>query len=604
MKNLKLLLLLFLFSVTLNAVPIDISQNSEHILQNSGIFLDENEMNISQVKNDAHFSVHKQKSVNLGFKKDKVLWIKISFYNPLDINITKVLQIRNPLLENVSLYTPDSVQKKGSLQKKSHELHHSFFLMLKPNELKTYYLKIANNTTALRLGLALKDPMQFFEDECYEQRIIFIFFTIIGMLLAYNLLLYLYSKEIAYFYYSLYLLALLFQQSTYLGLTQMYFPHWFVYYDNLSVVLKVNLMYITAIIFARSFLQTQRYQKIDKFYKILLIFGIIEIPLLGTTWFYFPEVAILTGLVFVFYNMFASVYIYKQGYKQARFFVLGWAFQFVGFSLMIFDSLGLISIMDAMPNIVMLFTAVEAISLSLAFVDRYNILEKAKKRSDVLLMQEMKKRQEIVEQEINKATKDLYNSLENEKSLMKELHHRTKNNLQLILSLVRMQSDNLNIQEKAPFIQLESRINAIAKAQQLLYLNRDLQEIDMYEYISELCSNLEQLSGKDMHCKIDIDSVYIPIKEASPLGLVVNELVTNSIKHIKKENIDIEIHFIKEDNEFTLIYKDNSQGFDMKNLDGKALGMRLIRILVEDQLEGVLEIESKDYLQYTIRFSL
>lgn len=605
MKNSSLLFLLLLcLTIPLNAVNIDISKNYMSILQNRAIYLDNADLNISQIKNDVNFSLFKQKSINFGFDKAHTLWIKLDFYNPVDKDRTKILQVRNPLLESITLYSDTSKKDAGALQKNAKELNHSFLLHMQPDEVKTYYLKIQNTTTALRLGLVLKDLAKSFEDECYEQRIIFIFFTIIGMLLAYNFLLYLYSKEIAYFYYSLYLFALLFQQSTYLGLTQIYFPHWFVYYDNLSVVLKVNLMYITAIIFARSFLQTHRYPKIDQIYKVLLIMGIVEIPLFGTKLLYLPEVAILTGFIFVLYNMFASIYIWLHGYKQARFFVLGWAFQLIGFSLMIFDGLGMISIMDEMPNIVMLFTAIEAILLSLAFVDRYSILENAKKISDALLIEEMKNREEIVQKEIVKATKDLHHSLANEKSLFKELHHRTKNNLQLILSLVRLQSDKLDDKAKPAFAQLESRINAIAKAQQLLYINRDLEEINMHEYISELCSNLQQLSKKNVHCEIAVDAIYIPIKEASPVGLIVNELVTNSIKHIKDEKINIEIALVKKENEFTMIYKDNSEGFEIEDLNGKTLGIQLVRTLVEDQLEGEIQVISKTHLQYTIRFKI
>jgi two-component sensor histidine kinase len=593
--------LLFLLTV-LNAQNIEITKGSDNILKKSAMFLDIKERNISQIKENVHFSKFQQNDLNFGFMDQSTLWIKLELYNPLDKNLTKILQVRNPLLEYVSLYTGDEKRDAGALQKSTKELHHSFLLEFYPHQFKTYYLQIKNSTTSLRLGLFLKDLEVFLQDECEEQRIIFIFFTIIGMLMAYNFLLYLYSKEIAYFYYSLYLLAVMFQQATYLGLTQIYFPYWFVYYDNLSVVLKVNLMYITAIVFARSFLQTQRYKKIDSIYKLLLLLGIVEIPLFGTGWFYVPEIAILTGFVFVLYNMFASSYIWRQGYKQARFFVLGWAFQVVGFSLMIFDGLGIISIMNELPDLVMAFTAIEAILLSLAFVDRYKILEDAKNRSDTLLLQEMKKREEIVQKEIIQATKDLHSSLANEKSLLKELHHRTKNNLQLILSLIRLQSNNLAENEKSAFIQLESRITAIAKAQELLYIHRDLQEIDMQEYISELCSSLEQMSEKDVTCEITIDSVHMPIKEASPIGLIVNELVTNSIKHINLQEIKIEIFFIKNGHEFKLVYRDNSPGFDLDKRSKKSLGMQLIKTLVEDQLEGNMDIQSDGRVEYTIRF--
>jgi len=609
MKNLNSLFcwLFFLFFcnyAVLHAAPLDISKERGELFHKVVFFLDSNDLNISQIEKKSPLFQTK-KSMNFGFVDDKSLWVKLSFYNPLDKNITKILQIRNPLLEDVVLYESGvAVEHKGSLQKEFKELHHSFSISLYPHESKIFYLKIKNITTTLRLGLFLKEPSQFLEDECSEEKIIFIFFTILIMLMLYNLLLTFYLKERTYLYYSLYLFALLFQQSTYLGITQIYFPSWFVYYDNLGVVFKVNLMYIAAIVFARSFLQTQRYITIDKGYKILLFLGLVEIPLFGTSWFYFPQIAIVTGLVFIFYNMYASLYILKQGYKQARFFVLGWIFQLIGFTLMILDGLGFISVMDKVPELVMFFTSIEAVLLSLAFVDRFSILKKAKQKSDIKLIEEMQNRQTIVENEIQKATKDLHHSLENEKNLLKELHHRTKNNLQLILSLLRMQSDRLSAHAKTPFKLLEGRINAIAKAQELLYLRNDFEAIDMHLYIEELCYHLEHLSEKTFACSLDIERLFLPIKEASSFGLIVNELVTNSIKYVQEDSIVIQIQMYKEKEHYIFIYSDNGRGITEEVLQKKRLGIALVKMLVEEQLEGELLIETQECLRYTIRFEL
>ena len=605
MKNV-LLLLLLLFCTSVQA-SIDFTKDSESLIKESKIFIDSDAKSFQQMLYEAKFVSPSKKSINLGFVREKTLWIRLDFKNSTAQSVEKILQVKNPLLESVVLYDANgSVTKKGTLNLVAprEALHSAFLLRLKPYEKRLTYLKVQTQTTALRLDIALKDKINYIKSEYQEETLIFVFLTTIFFMLFYNLVLYFYTKERVYIYYVLYLFSLICQQSTYLGITQMFFPAWFIHYDNLSVVLKVNLMYITAILFAKSFLHSYQHPKINKIYNLILLFALIEIPLFGTSWFYVPEVAIVTALIFIYFNMYAGIVIYKKGYVQARLFVLGWAFQLVGFTLMIVDGLGLISVMSNLPELIMLLTLLEAIILSLAFVDRYAIYKKEKDISDLKLLQEMKKRERIIELEVQKATSELNHSLENEKTLLKELHHRTKNNLQLILSLVRLQSDKLESKDKSAFIQLESRINAIAKAQQLLYLSRDLKVIDMHEYISELCSSLEQLSRKDIHCEIAIDAVYIPIKEASPVGLIVNELVTNSIQHIKLDKIDIKVIVLKKDDEVTLIYKDNSKGFDIKKLDGDTLGIQLIKTLAEDQLEGELQIKSNKHLEYIVRFSL
>ena len=242
----------------------------------------------------------------------------MSFYNDSNLKVDKTLQIRNPLLEEVILYDGNTSIEKGVLNLKvaKDEIHTSFEISLHPQELRTYYLQVSNTTTALRLEISLKDKITLLKEEHKEETTIFLFLMILFLLLFYNLFLFMYTKEKVYVYYVLYLGALVFQQATYLGVTQMYFPVWFIYYDNLGVVPKVNLMYITAILFAKSFLETRRYPNIDKIYNLILLLAIIEIPLFGSVWFYVPEIAIVTGLVFIYFNIHEKILSGTSGLKE------------------------------------------------------------------------------------------------------------------------------------------------------------------------------------------------------------------------------------------------------------------------------------------------
>jgi len=608
MEQIKIYIsLLFLFiAVELHANAIDINKNYKDLVGESSLCLDKEKLQLKEIEQCDFYTPQKRQKLNLGFVKDATLWIKLTLYNNSNKNISKLLQVRNPLLEKVTLYDANKTITKTYLDKKElEELHTTFSITLAPHETRTYYLQVANTTTTLRLGIALKEKLQYLHEDYHEKLIIYIFFTILLMLMFYNFILYLYTKESAYILYTFYLSTLLFQQSTYLGMTQLFFPQWFVYYDNINVLLKVNMLFISAILFARSFLKTTRYKTIDTIYKLFLLLGVIEIPLFGTPYFYYPEVGIITALIFIYFNMYASIYIYKKGFTQARLFILGWSFQLIGFTLMILDGLGVISVMDDMPNIVMFFTSIEAIFLSLAFIDRYSILKKEKELSDAKLFKELQDRQKVIEAAIQKATAQLNTSLENEKNLLKELHHRTKNNLQLILSLIRMQSDKLDAQSKGPCLDLERRINTIAQTQQMLYLNSDLQKIDMAEYISTLCHQLESSTLRDINCQLHIqEGLFMPIKEAGYIGLIINEFLTNSIKYVTKERVIVTLYFTQEKNHFRLEYRDNSDGFSTKKLEKNTLGLELVRTLVQTQLEGEFVMQHTQKLHYIIEFTL
>jgi len=606
----KILLYIFitleLFLSTLSASQINFNQNSKNILLESEIYIDKENLDFNQIQKKAEFTQSNQVHINLGFVKKTKLWIKLDFYNNEQFSVSKVLEIRNPLLERVVLYDNFKKVSKGMLydDKLKHSINTIFKVSLEPKEFKSCYLEVSNSTTALRLAIYLQDQEYFFKDEMTQQALVFLFFGILFMLYVYMTILFVYTREKSYIYYSFYLFALIAQQATYLGVSQIFLPSWLLYYDNLGVVFKVNMLYITAAIFAKSFLQTKEYSKIDKLYNFIIVVALIEIPLFGFPSFYYPQVAILTGFVFVMFNMFVGVFVYRNGYKQARFFVIGWSLLFVGFSLMILDGLGIISFMQKVPNLIMYLTALEAILLSLAFTDRYIILKEQAAQASALLVETLKNRQSVIESEIVKRTEELSLAFESKNILLKEVQHRTKNNLQLILSLVRMQSRDANTMVKESLKNLEYRISSIAKTHQMLYLKDDLQKIDMNEYIAELCSDLENVSEKAITIDTEVTEIYMPLREAGYVGLILNELVTNAIKYVVNEDIWIEVKMFMQEDAYILVVSDNGGGYEYSDLQGDGIGTKLVKTLVEDQLEGKLDVTTEKGLKYTIRFHL
>jgi two-component sensor histidine kinase len=601
-----LLLSLGVFFESLNASTIDFTQNSTKILSQAELYITTKKLTFQEVSKSADFFQSTKKHINLGFSKDTTLWIKLKFYNKSNQKIEKILEVNNPLLESVILYDGVKVEKKGFLynRDKKKSLNTIFDIELDAYDYRTLYLQVKNRTTALRLGLTLDDEDIFYSDEINHQALIFLFFGILLMLLIYTLVLSIYIRDKSYVLYAIYLSVLLAQQSTYLGVTQLFFPSWFIYYDDLSVVLKVNLLYIAAAFFAKSFLQTQKYPTLNKIYNIIIIIGLIEIPLFGFSTFYYPELAILTGFIFVIYNMYVGIYIYRDGYKQARLFVLGWSFLVIGYTLMIFDGLGIISFMQKAPNLIIYLTSIEAIFLSLAFTDRYIIIKNQKETADALLVETLKNRQEVIESEIKKQTKSLNAALENEQVILKELQHRTKNTLQLILSLTRMQGDSANKEAKGYLQNLENRINAIAKTHEMLYMKKELSYINMDEYIEELFNDLENLSKKEIFCNIEARQIYIPLREAGYIGLILNELITNSIKYVKLEHIIFDIQMHKENNKYILKIKDNGACYDYDSIKQQSMGLTLVNTLVSNQLDGDMLVKKKNGCEHIIRFEL
>jgi two-component sensor histidine kinase/HAMP domain-containing protein len=197
------------------------------------------------------------------------------------------------------------------------------------------------------------------------------------------------------------------------------------------------------------------------------------------------------------------------------------------------------------------------------------------------------------------------------KVLIKEIHHRVKNNLQVVASLLRLQSETIEDEKlQQVFGQSQSRVASMALIHEKLYKGDDLAEIDIGQYIKELFAELIQLNNvrDSIRYQTTVDKgIALDLDTMVPLGLVLNELITNSFKHAfpgrDQGMINLLLHRVA-DNEFELIYSDNGVGIPQEKLsaEGATLGMSLIDSLVE-QLNGYLTVESDgDGTRYHIRF--
>ena len=600
---------LFLVLVT-NLFSFDITQNCKSIalLPHSQIYTTRQNKTVEDIKQESFKNIDK-KQLNFGFAPDLQVWIKISLNNRSNKTLSCVLLANNPLLEKVEFYTDDKKHKiiKGLLGDHSRGvIMPSIDLFLKPGEKTTIYIHIINKTTTLEFGLYLKSKKLFLKQDKFEQYFIIFFLGLLASFILYSLFLYLYTKNRNYALYLFYLLTLIFQQITYVGFLPIYAPPIFNQIDNLLVVPKVALMIIAAALFAKSFLRTVKYKIINQTYNVFIYILLILIPLVGTPYFYKPTVVVIIGFLFVIFNTFSSIFIYLKGDKQVRFFVVGWIFLIIGYTLMIFDSLGLVSVMYKFPELIIALTFLEAFFLLLAFIDRINILRQQKEDLSKKLLEEMLKRHNLVEQEVKAKTKELQNALEDKSILLQEVNHRVKNNLQMILSIIRLQKNDIS--DKSSFFQftkLENRINAISKTHQILCQGDKFASIDMYTYINALSLDIKKSFAKE-NIYIDINTdVAMILKKAVYIGLVINELISNSLKHgFYRDNGKIMIKLKERDNYFLLELYDNSE--QKKKIDFKktknSLGLTLVQSLVEKQLNGTIKLKEGKNFWYIIKF--
>lgn len=200
--------------------------------------------------------------------------------------------------------------------------------------------------------------------------------------------------------------------------------------------------------------------------------------------------------------------------------------------------------------------------------------------------------QKIIQQVIEK-------SISEKETLLKEIHHRVKNNMQVISSLLNLQA-NIIQDEKLKEILHDSkeRIHSMAVIHDLLYRNHDVSMINFSDYISQLANELRasySRTEKEISLKIDMPSVHYEIDLAVPLGLIINEILTNAFKHAFTEQnsgvVEIVLNRVN-DKTSKLQIVDNGKGFNPSLIESnQSLGMMIIENLT-NQIDGELDLRS------------
>ena len=212
-----------------------------------------------------------------------------------------------------------------------------------------------------------------------------------------------------------------------------------------------------------------------------------------------------------------------------------------------------------------------------------------------------------LEQRVIERTNQLNASLEDKIVLLQEVQHRVRNNFQVIISLLSLQSQYIEDEKtKQVFKESKNRIHAMALVHEKLHTSTDMAKIDLDDYFRLLGNNLLQfygMKGRGVIINTQISDIHTNINTAIPIGLIVNELVSNSLKHAFPDGRrgEISIAMQRENAILTIVYKDNGIGIpanrDWRNI--KSLGLQLVITLV-GQLGGTIELDRTGGTTFTI----
>ncbi|MBU0929183.1 MAG: sensor histidine kinase [Spirochaetes bacterium] len=209
---------------------------------------------------------------------------------------------------------------------------------------------------------------------------------------------------------------------------------------------------------------------------------------------------------------------------------------------------------------------------------------------------------DTLERKVSDRTRDLEErgerleaALHDKEVMIKEVHHRVKNNLQIITSLLYLQaetSEDARLQEALE--KCQARIRSMALVHEELYRSEDLASVDMAQYIRKLCDGLSATFDFPGPIHYDCGDVKLPITQSIPCGLILNELVTNSLKYAYPggPNGAIRVCLYDDGRELVLVVEDDGVGIGPGRETAHSLGLTLVNGLV-DQLSGLIRLEDR-----------
>jgi len=214
-----------------------------------------------------------------------------------------------------------------------------------------------------------------------------------------------------------------------------------------------------------------------------------------------------------------------------------------------------------------------------------------------------------------RAEEALQASLAEKEVLLREVHHRVKNSLAAVIGLLALQRQAIdNSTVTAVLEDLSSRIKAMALVHERLYRSENLSRIAIQDYLKALISHLRTSFGSrgNIRCTIAADGIEMDLDTAVPCGMIVNELITNSLKHgfpgdkprPGASHCELTVSMEWDGTTYTLVVADNGVGVpaDLDWVATKSLGLRLVRMLGQHQLQGHIELDRTNGTRFTLTF--
>lgn len=513
----------------------------------------------------------------------ETIWLKFSLSNDTNKPIQKVLVIDNQMLDNLTLYTKEKDEFKEEVKGVLHDsefdeqiLDFYFDINLEAFESKSYYLKISSLSCATYFKLEYMEKKELSSNELNHQLLLALFFGAIFALIIYNGFIFIFTKELAYLYYTLYMFLLTWNNGSYTCMSRYLIDYISINnFEELDAYLAIYYLCfisIFALLFAKKFLNTQKYTKINLSFNIYIFANFIFIFITLFTDYYLIDIVSFITLFSLLYITLCSYYLFLKKEPASKYLIIGWSVAIVGWIMLGLYNFGYWSLIYKYTYFYEFTMIIESILFSIALASRLN------------------------------KTKELEQQVSRNEILTRELHHRVKNNMQFIISLYRLKlNEKIDEETDTKLKDVENSIKAMSNIHEVLYDRDDIESIHTKEYFFTLVSEIKRTyPSKDIAIKLNCDTT-LNVDQAIYCGIILNELVTNAFKYAFEDKGKIDISLKKEGKKYIYTISDNGVGYDSTKVS-TGFGLELVKSLVSNELKGSLNIDSINGVIYQISF--
>lgn len=572
MSKILIMIILVLLSV-LDAKDGLLSIDNKHYsYQNFNISYlkdDDSLLNFDDIK-QKKFTQKSNSAFSLGYTKGN-LWIKFDLVNSSD---TKefILTLNETFYEKANLYFKSNdrwIKKENGLFSlvKDREVKYnklSFLLDLQTNKKQTIYLELQGKYSYFGNIEIIKK--EFFKTKQFlNMDIAFIFiFGVTFIMFIFSMGMYIMLREKIYVFYGVYSFLNFFYLLNISGLLVYFDLQKHIYtFQSVGAFLLGFLL-----LFSIEYLNVKKY--LSRYYKTIKL---ICVPyfLLGIILIfeYQPWNQILNFMAefITLFLIVLSIVIYFKGHKKSKYYTFAMVLYLFFVVLFLFMLSGVMEYDSITRYSLMIGSAVENIIFSFLIISRYNDLKNSV--------------QERLEEEVDQRTKDIQKintklelSIKERELLLRELYHRVKNNFHIITAILWLEG-NKNKENKA-CDKLINRIESMSLVHEYLYNSKNLDDVDIKEVFSNIVKNITIDSSKiSINENYSLD-IAIDLQHALSLGMILNELVTNSIKHnFDLQNLEIKIELYNQNSRVFLNVKDNGVGYFENVTEG--IGLNLVK---------------------------